>query len=337
MNANQRIIILFTLLLTLGSCKSYRYFSIDIYEPAEISLPSRIERVLITHNAHPSVADSKGTAYNVFDEIIYDTVYRDTSLARAAIFNLTDMLNLTGSVDAVPLDSITQPFPVNPEDFTLDDVMRMKTICDTNRTDACILLSKIESKFDYNFYYGDFMSVFGEMMVIMKTKWLLIDPYRAKLIDMHDIKDTLYFRTDEPFVDDGPDRFAKTVEMQREAAIESAIQYGTRISPHLVESSRMIFKSGNKYIRRGYKQAVEGNWKNAAAFWREGLAAPELKNKAKACFNLALASEMEGLLKPALQWAEKSYKFFPDKVNQTYIDILKERLKQQEKLLEQMK
>jgi hypothetical protein len=37
-----------------------------------------------------------------------------------------------------------------------------------------------------------------------------------------------------------------------------------------------------------------------------------------------------------LEWAEQSYQFFPDTINTTYIEILKERIKNQEEIILQM-
>ncbi len=45
---------------------------------------------------------------------------------------------------------------------------------------------------------------------------------------------------------------------------------------------------------------------------------------------------MEGLLEPALEWANESYQYFPDTLNATYIYILEKRIQQQKDLILQM-
>ncbi len=326
-------LLLMASLFVLGGCKSYEFFSINIFEPAKENIPPQFDKVVITYNT----PDNRqiGVPYIVYEEKIVDTTRIDTLLDRTAVYNLAEMLNIAGKYETVLVDSIQKPYPAESDDFTQQDVYRLRSLCDKYDANACILLSDIRKYVTYDTYYNNF-DLYGALVAYVNMHWLFIDPYRTKLLDGFTTKDTTVFYTENPFPGRGPEKFVLSNSLMQEAAVQSAISYGSRISPHLVESPRMIFKNGNREIKHGYKQALKGNWKNAAQFWRDALSDPAMKNKAKAGFNLALASEMEGLLEPALQWAQESYRFFPDSVNKTYIDILKERIAQQEKIDRQM-
>ncbi|MFP4471152.1 MAG: DUF6340 family protein [Bacteroidales bacterium] len=330
-----RVLLFVIILFLVWGCKPHRYFSIDIYEPGKVTIPAEFDSIVLTHNIFPAAGKDRGTPYRIMDEVIYDTTYHDTTLAKAAIYNLADMLNLAGKYRVQVWDSLQNPLPKDAGDFTQHHVNRIRNLCREYNADACIVLNHLEEKVNFDMFYTTF-GVSGELMTIVNTDWLFIDPHRSVLLDSHTMKDTLFYYSDDPFQGEGYRQFDLSNELLLETAIESAVKYGSRISPHLVESPRMVFKSGNRDIKRGYKQATEGNWKNAAAFWRDALTDPDPKTKARASFNLALASEMEGMLEPALEWAQKSNAFFPDKVNQTYVDILRERIKQQEKLNRQV-
>jgi hypothetical protein len=45
---------------------------------------------------------------------------------------------------------------------------------------------------------------------------------------------------------------------------------------------------------------------------------------------------MNGSLEPAIEWVQKSVEIFPDTINKTYLQILENRLQQQDDLFYQM-
>jgi tetratricopeptide (TPR) repeat protein len=97
-----------------------------------------------------------------------------------------------------------------------------------------------------------------------------------------------------------------------------------------------VFKNGSREIRKGYKESQSGNWENAEILWRKALMNPKNINQARATFNIGLANEMNGSLEPAIEWVQKSVEIFPDTINKIYLQILENRLLQQDDLFYQM-
>lgn len=328
--------LLIVLVFTLAGCKSYEYFTIDVLEPAEIFLPENIQRILITHNALPDSLKPVGTRFTIFGKTLRDTVFRDSLLANTSIKTLLEMTSQNDKIKFVPNDSAGFGFPDSPGDYNESHLVKIREKCDNTDADAFLILTSISKEIVYDIYYGDFGNTFGEFQVTFSSRWLLIDPYNSKLIDSKIIKDTLYLLVNKPFDRSEADNYIKSVELLSEAAELAGLKYGAYISPHYAQTERMIFISGSKAINKGYAQASAGNWIDAAYLWREALTVQDDKVRAKASFNLALASEMEGLLEPALGWAKESYRFFPDTLNATYIKILEERLESQKEIILQM-
>jgi hypothetical protein len=330
------VVILLLAMLLPSACKTYEYFNIEVLEPAGLYFAPEIKSVVVAHNIFRDENDSLGMPYRIFDELGYDTVFLDTAFARAAITNLAGMLNFTERFHAITIDSLGRAFPVNTEDFTRNDVNFMRKLCEENSADAFIFLIAMEHSNNYDVFMSNSGGYYGEFEIIINSKWLFINPFISKLIDKKSFIDTIYYQVEPINLDKNNNGHEARKEALFLAASSSGNTYGARVSPHLVETSRMVFIKGDKNIKAGYKQAQLGNWKNAAFFWRKALSSPENKIVAQACFNLALANEMEGLLEPALDWAKGSYRYFPDTLNATYISILKTRIRQQDELLLQM-
>jgi hypothetical protein len=281
-------------------------------------------------------ADSAGMPFRIYDMVYYDTVFIDTALARISNTGLTDGLNFAGRFSIEAIDTLPNPLPKNTSDYTKEDVDFIRNICDENTANALLVLNKIEHQNAYDTYQNKSGGFYGVFEVIMTTEWLLINPYTSKLLDNKKLTDTAYFEVETMEIDEDDNGFKARTEILEKAAMASGYEYASRISPHYTQTSRLIFKKGDKNIKTGFEQAQSGNWKNAAYFWRNALASGDIKIRAQACFNLALASEMEGLLEPGLEWAKESYLYFPDELNSTYIQILEQRIQQQKDIIKQM-
>ena len=320
----------------ITGCKTSEYFTIDVLEPAEIFLPDNISKILITSNAIADNSKNAGTKFVIYGESVLDTVFRDSTLAVKSIGILSEMLDEIGKVSAVINNSAGSGFPDNPGEYNESHVSKIRQLCKQNNADAFLILTSISNQITYDVYYGDFGNTYGEFEVTFSARWLLINPFTSKLIDSKIIQDTLYLPVPKPFNRNETDNYQSSIDLLLEAATLSGIEYGSYISPHYSQSERMIFIAGNKAIKKGYAKAKAGNWKDAALYWREALTVPDDKVRAQASFNLALANEMEGMLEAALGWAKESYRFFPDTINNTYINILKERIEDQKEIMLQM-
>ena len=119
--------------------------------------------------------------------------------------------------------------------------------------------------------------------------------------------------------------------------------FGSQIIPSWLKVERMYYKSKNPDMLKAEKFALNNEWLDAAELWNK-----ETKNKnhriaAKACYNMALACEMEGKPDLSIDWLVKSYTSISGynlehKTNcQRYINILAIRKKEIEKVGKQIR
>jgi hypothetical protein len=117
----------------------------------------------------------------------------------------------------------------------------------------------------------------------------------------------------------------------------------TKLIPSWSQVSRMYYKSANENLIKGEKYAIENDWLKAAEYWRK-----ESRNKkpailAKACYNMALAAEMNSEYDAAIDWLIQSHAAFrhgqkEHRANcQQYINVLALRKKEIELLDKQIR
>ncbi len=128
----------------------------------------------------------------------------------------------------------------------------------------------------------------------------------------------------KPFYDDG---------LLNEASYKLAYCLAELISPKWTADSRSYYYSKNLTMLKAEEYAQKNEWMRAAEIWNTKTAVNNRKLAAKACFNMALACEMEGKSELALEWvnksqttARKSNTEHQDLCRQ-YLEILKQKLK----------
>ena len=71
--------------------------------------------------------------------------------------------------------------------------------------------------------------------------------------------------------------------------------------------------------------AQAGDWDAAAKLWNEAANSSSRKVAGRACYNMAIISEINGDLNGALQWAKKAYVVYRTPYALDYVNILQQR------------
>ena len=77
-------------------------------------------------------------------------------------------------------------------------------------------------------------------------------------------------------------------------------------------------------------------WQEATELWRNLTDNPNKKLASRACFNMALACEVEDKLELAYEWIKKSNSLYYNTKTDSYKKIIEKRLKNIQRLDEQM-
>ena len=118
--------------------------------------------------------------------------------------------------------------------------------------------------------------------------------------------------------------------------------FGAKMIPNWIQAERMYYKSHNSEMIKAEKYAISQDWLKAAEIWNQQTKNKNDKIAAKACYNMALACEMEGKPDVAIAWLVQSYSSLKKnneghKFNcQRYVNVLALRKLEIERLSEQL-
>lgn len=101
--------------------------------------------------------------------------------------------------------------------------------------------------------------------------------------------------------------------------------YGYRLRPQSIRVARDYYVKGTDNFVIGKRKAQTGDWDGAARHWENELGHRSPKIAGRACYNMAIISEINGNLDEALEWASRSYADYGNKNALRYVNIIKHR------------
>jgi tetratricopeptide (TPR) repeat protein len=171
----------------------------------------------------------------------------------------------------------------------------------------------------------------------VKMGWRLYDPKNRHIIDEFMVNESQQWSEREKTKDEAMRKLMPPYEAVGKTSYMAGAKYGGRIAPMWATVSRDYYKKGNDQMAKAYRLTQNKKWKEAAAIWQPLTKSPDQKLAGMACYNMAIACEVEGQLKSAQEWAMQAYEKHNNKKARTYAQILKQRIAQQQKVNEQMK
>ena len=330
-----QIVSLLTLVL-LVRCSSTSYLEIDVLKPAEITLPENVQTLGIIDRSHLYAPDTL-LADIIDDEPDEDRFQEINVVARESINGLLDVLYNSPRFSVKAMDSINldvDDMAVSLSQYEWDQMLHL---CEDSLIDALVALTMIDVYDPVNVN----MNIGGEITYTYKimtlNSWKLYDPYNQHVIDYFQYVDTIYHYSEEDlfgmvFTNYQPDRQKYVTE----ASFYAGQAYGFRITPVWYSETRKFYSWAGEASKKASILASYGSWQSAASIWNIETENSNKKIAAKACYNMALASEVQDNLSMASYWLKKSNLLRPNKSTEYYIEIIKMRMRDRMKLDPQM-
>lgn len=340
----QNLTFLIILLFTFASCKT-TYVTVQVLKPAHITIPSKINNLVFLNRSLPAKSERfKNILEGAItgEAVLADRIGADECI-KGAIANLSESprykavapgnINLKGTG--------TREFPPALEWNIVED------ICKQNQADALITLETFDSNNSVEMgerqverKQGErtikYVEYIATLHVQIETGWRIYYPAEKRILDQNIYTDMQSWSN----ASDARKRAEAGLPLIGNAVADAGFyagkQYAFRISPMWMNVSRYYFNKGNADFERADRYGKSGDWKGAAEIWIKYVDSVDPKIAGNACYNMALAQELEGNLEEALEWARKSYTKFNNKRGRYYADILQDRIYDQSKLDEQM-
>ncbi|MDR1332478.1 MAG: DUF6340 family protein [Tannerella sp.] len=330
------------LLSVLSSCSSVRYMSVETYNPADVTFPQAVRRILIVDNALvPSQVPFKADISQKTDTVMIASGDVATVFCRA----LGEMMVESPCFEDVLLyDGRFRTDSLQWRDAMLTPA-EVSRLCDGQDVDAVVSLDRLLFGMNESIQSVDddgSAGLFLDVTVSGTLRTYL--PGRRAPLDVAYLSDTIYScivpGLFDPFTPEDI-RHALT------AAFEGlAEKYHTRFVPHWSEDVRWYYVSHAARSKEAAAYMAAGRWTHAAAVWSPLYdAAASQEKKARIASNLALCCEMSGDFPKALEWAELACRHLtgnPDanermlKLQQGYLAVLAYRIMAEKKLKEQV-
>lgn len=336
-----RGIVFLALASALSACGTMNYIGIETYNPAEVTFPEGVAKVLVVNNAVPQPADA-GYTYLLGGES------QDTCRARAdsALFDACRSLG-EAMVDASYFDDVLLYHDATRSDKEAADARqlapeRVRTLCAETGADAVISLDRL--LFDMRREVGSLGEGFLIGTIDVRMAGVIrgyLPDREAPLATIH-VSDSLLWAESADYLPLLDKILPSPDEALRAAGEYIGAKAYINFVPHWDKETRWYFTGAGARWKEAAAYAAEQKWSQAEEWWNRLFNNSRGdKARAKAASNLALCHEMKGELREAYEWAHKSYELFKHaegdkgqnaKLLELYVHTLAERVRSDKKL-----
>jgi hypothetical protein len=325
------------------SCSSTNLMTLSVQNPSPVSVPSTIKNVAVVNRSRATEETSS-----------LDAIHRTLNLESKDLV----IEGSKSSIDALQAELLKNPRFANikyldkldlrsygsgvfPAPMAWDSI---EAICRKNNVDAVFSLELFDTESKLN-YEADKSTVqiagtnipvikhYVGMNTLVKTGWRIYDPNTRTILDEFIISREISTGGESINPAVAASVLVGKKEAVKQVGYNAGTAYAGRILPYWVRVSRDYFTSGNDQLEMANRKAKSGNWDGAGEIWLQETKNQDPKVAGRACYNMAIISEINGDLSSAITWAQRSYENYKVNLALFYLNILKNR-KTQNELLE---
>ena len=313
--------------LCLMSCASSGYVYLNYPQDPQLILPEDIDDIAVVNR---SLVNEEDASNRTLESIATGEIMGSDKLASdEAIKGIFDGLQNKGPYRVVvPANTrlTGTGTRLTPEILSWDLVDK---ICTESEADALLVLETFDSNSDFvlNTAVEQVTSVLQtgkasgripqRARVNVKSYWRLYDPETKTIMDQFQqthLMDFDLLNGAIPF------------EALPETAYAAGLEYSSRFFSSFYRVRRDMYKKGKgrdkQLFDAGWRRTEVANWQEAIAIWTEIANNPSSKSAGRAAYNIAVAHEVLGNTDVALQWAQRSYQDYGDKMARDYAKVL---------------
>ena len=329
-----------------ASCTTVNYVRVQLAQPSKEELPKDIQSILLVNrtvddNYRDYLEDSLQVKFykQLFN---VDTMLFDSTAADTTIRALGELLFESGRYDVVIPQNRFLPFTKNTFFSDEMDWNEVNQLCSDFNTDVLMSMDHlnmhVKTSYSRETMYDRtsdryFKGYFARMTIQYSTLFRVYDPLKKSIVNRNFMTDTLVW---EQFGMSNRELFGKMTSVKDaliETGISIALDASEKIAPRWKPDTRMYYLSSNQYFVKAHEAVQKNNWDEALNYWKEvaeGSSSKSLKSKAQ--FNVAIAYEISGDIDEAYNWALKSYETRYKNLTYSYLDKLKSRKEQLDKM-----
>lgn len=323
------LLLLLTSSLFLPSCSPTMNYRIPIQVPPKLVLPDNVQKVGIV-NRSMAADERNNQVVNVLEGVVTgEGLYEDRNGSIACLAGAQTQLNTDQLVDAKILDTLLRGTGTGlmPLPLSWTEVGRL---CKSEGVDALLVLEV----FDTDQAGSTTANTLGQIRniaeggqvrppvgstnprVYVKMAWRLYDPVARAIIDEVRMDDYFGVASNGGVLPDLGE-FGKRDAIQQSGYLAGRA-WGDRLFPGTVTLWREFYVRRGPDLKRTARMVELNDFARAVPIWEVMSRKSKRKFAGRACFNLALAAEVNGEIDTAIEWANKAYSDFGEKRARVY-------------------
>ncbi|MCG8410530.1 MAG: DUF6340 family protein [Bacteroidales bacterium] len=312
------------------SCEPLKSLQIETLTPSQVNLPRDFNKILFVN------LDNDINNDNEKDTMLYGVITEEMN------YGFLEIINSTSFIDSLDYLYIQKGFPSGERLYQQDTISwdYLGKLAKNTQADIFVVLDSLS--IDVN--TESFADLESDPVVYFKYRelnvaihWSMFSLKTRKRLDSYLYSDNFYWESSAYSKEKAGNQLPSLEKSVREISFFAAFDYGKRIFPNWQKETRFYFVTGNKDFTQAAKLVTDNeDWKQASVLWKKHINHIDREISSRACFNLALANEMQGNFAKALDWAMKSDKIKSKTKTRLYISILKQRNINTRKLKQQL-
>lgn len=317
----------------------------QILVPARIDIPTSIQSVGIANRSLPGKESSFANILEGF--LSGETVFADKEGSERCLSGLSNSLSSAPRFQAVIMHGAEMKGTGTKSFAPPLDWGEVDRYCKQYSVDALVVLESFDS--DVHFDRSErkvkkkiderevmITEYIASLTITVNSGWRVYDNRSKRIIDENVYSDSKSWdgKGDKP--EEAMRRLPSKRNAINDAGYFAGQQFAFRISPTWKNASRSYYIKGNDELKKAKSYVKTNNWDAAIEIWKREAMNADGEIAGRACYNMAVASEVKGDLEIALSWATKSLRNFNNKKASSYINILNARLADQRRLDKQM-
>lgn len=309
--------------------------SLSVLEPAPVTISPDVKKVAVINRSLP---DTKVKVLDAIEKVFsLEGANLDKEGAEATVFSLTNELRLSKRFTEVKLLDFNGRGNNNPGTYPSPlDWSAVEELCERNHSDILFSLELFDtdSKIAYaaqpvkvNTPLGNVPAIHQQatMTTRVKAGWRIYDPYTKKVLDASAVSRHLVFNATGLNPTLAASALISRKEAVRQVGSNAGEAYAYSVIPEWIRVSREYYVRGNDQFKIARRKAEAGNWDGAGEIWKKQTGANKSKVAGRACYNMAIISEINGDIDQAISWAQKSYEDYNIRQALRYVRVLQDR------------
>jgi len=340
----KQIVYIAFIVTSISSCFTSSVL-VNVHRPADITINKDIQNVVVVNRSRPSKDNLVG---NIVEGLISgEGIGYDRKGAEYCVEGLAGMLNDSerfrlkneGGIELKGTGTSSFPIPLAWNE--------VKSICGSYDGDALLVLETFDS--DSRVFVGSPVArnrkIKGikvkelrypaTLIMEVESGWRVYDVNKERIIDENKYIEIKEFNAWGSSPEQAQLNLPSKRKAIKQAGIHAGEKYGFRISPIWLKVNRTFYIGKHADLKNARQYVKSGDWDTAIEIWLPLTEDEDLKIANRAAFNMALASEIKGSLKTAIDWAKKAQKI-GNKKAYNYINVLTSRVMDEEKLKQQL-